>query len=79
MALFYFDVFDGVELIHDGVGIDLPDLEAALTEARRTAADIARELMIERSAGPLEITIRDHDQGPILFAVSWTIGHNQNP
>ena len=72
MPRYYFDIFDGTETIRDEEGINLPGIEAAMAEARRAAADMSRELMLDNAPGPIEVTIRDHTTGPALFSVTWT-------
>jgi hypothetical protein len=71
MTLFYFDVSDGRETSRDMVGMDFADLDAARREARRAAAEIAKELIPENDVGTVEITIREQDHGPALFSVVW--------
>ena len=71
MSRYYFDVFDGSSTTRDDEGIELPTLEAALHEARRAAAEMAKEAIFEGSAGPLEVAIRDRAEGQALFRVSW--------
>ena len=72
MTRYYFDIYDGKDASRDNEGIEFPNFEAAMAEARRAAADIARELMLDNSPGPIEVTIRDQTEGPALFSVAWT-------
>jgi hypothetical protein len=37
MPRFYFNIRDGIPVIKDHVGVDLPDLDAAIEEAKREA------------------------------------------
>jgi hypothetical protein len=57
MARYYFSLEDGHPL-GDPFGEDLPDDEAALAEARKVAADLARN---NRSLGALRIVVRDRE------------------
>jgi hypothetical protein len=40
MPRFYFPILDNDRVIHDEEGVILPDLETAVSEARRTAFDM---------------------------------------
>ena len=72
MTRYFFDIYDGKDASRDNEGIEFPNVEAAMAEARRAAADISRELMLDNFPGPIEVTIRDHTEGPSLFSVTWT-------
>jgi hypothetical protein len=50
MPVFYFDVRDGQNVLHDQEGTDLPNLAAALTEAHCVARDLAIE-ELKRGSG----------------------------
>lgn len=74
MPIYYFDIEDTTGVHPDPTGIELPTMDAAVHEARRTLADMSRELL-SRGAEPdqsLKIVIRDHQEGPIMIAMSIT-------
>lgn len=49
----------GDDFAIDEIGLDLPDIDAALAEAKQSAADILREAMKDRSkTGRLAIALR---------------------
>jgi hypothetical protein len=71
MALYFFDIRDGEELIVDYDGTDLSDLEAVQIEAAQSLAEMARHAVwsgAEAKLGRrLGIEVRDGN-GPILKA-----------
>jgi hypothetical protein len=50
MPIFYFEVRDGQNVSHDQEGTDLPDIAAAVAEARYIARDLAIEELKRGSA-----------------------------
>lgn len=72
MARFYFDIADGTSRTRDDEGLELPDIAAALLEARRAAAGIAHESMLDNRPGPVTVTIREtFTRAPLQFEVRW--------
>jgi hypothetical protein len=60
MPLYFFHVRDGKDLIHDHVGIELPDFGAALSEARAAMRELAIEaLRHAQGVHRMEIEIND--------------------
>ena len=74
MPIYFFDVQDAQGLHPDDIGLDLPDMDAALHEARRALADMSREILSRSAVSDqdLRILIRDHGEGPILIALTIT-------
>jgi hypothetical protein len=70
MPRYYFDVEDGQGVHTDDVGLDLPNMDAAIVEARRALADMTRETLM--ADGALSIVIRDGLEGPVNLVVSLT-------
>lgn len=70
MPRYYFDVHDDSGAHRDDVGLELPDMDSAIAEARRALADMAREAIATGQPMPLQILIRDGDEGPVLLEVS---------
>lgn len=60
MAHYYFDVRDGTDVAGDEIGLELPDVHAAMTEAKRAVADIAFEaLRFHDDTGNLAVVVRN--------------------
>lgn len=72
MPRYYFDVHDRHGVHRDEVGLDFPDMDAAILEARRALADMTRESLVIDGATDLSILIRDGDEGPVNLAVTMT-------
>ena len=64
---FYFDIHEGDEIIPDEEGLELATVEDAYTEASRSLAGLAKDVIAShRGTGhQLAIEVRDHD-GPVL-------------
>ena len=80
MPRFFFDVNDGEDIFIDNAGIELPDMDAAIREARRALADMIRDAMRGVDGDRVSIRIRDGSEGPILLEVNFTtkdLGHQQ--
>lgn len=72
MPRYYFDVHDGQGEHRDEVGLEFPDMNAAIMEARRALADMTRESLVIDGATDLSIVIRDGKEGPVNLAVTMT-------
>ena len=72
MPRYYFDVHDKQGVHRDEVGLEFPDMDAAILEARRALADMTRESLVNDGATDLSIVIRDGDEGPVKLAVTMT-------
>lgn len=70
MPRYYFDVTDEAGIHTDDVGLELPDMDAAIVEARRALADMTRENLVEHNPANISITIRDGADGPVNLLVS---------
>ena len=72
MPRYYFDVHDAQGVHPDEVGLEFPDMDAAIVEARRALADMTRESIMAESATDLSIVIRDGKEGPVNLVVTMT-------
>lgn len=70
MPHYYFDVHDKDGTFHDEVGLELPDMDAAIAEARRALADMTKEMLVDAGAEGIHIVIHDGDDGPVRLSVS---------
>jgi hypothetical protein len=61
MSRYYFDVRDGIPIINDRIGIDLPDLPTAIEEAHREAALVASAMRSQPCTAPCRIRIGGAD------------------
>jgi hypothetical protein len=69
MPRYFFDVHDKDGVSRDEVGLELPDMPTAVSEARRALADMTREALVENASDGLHILIRDGLEGPVRLAV----------
>jgi len=72
MPQYFFDVQDGDGVFVDNVGLELPDMDTAIREARRALADMMRDVLRDRSGAEVIIQIRDGTEGPVILAVTLT-------
>lgn len=70
MTRFYFDIVDDDGLSIDAEGVECDDLDAAITLARQTISDMARDVFRDPDQSELAIRIRDHDSGPVVLKVT---------
>lgn len=70
MPHYYFDVHDKDGTFRDEVGLELPDMDAAIAEARRALADMTKEMLVDAGAEGIHIVIHDGDDGPVRLSVS---------
>ena len=71
MTRYYFDVRDKQGVHRDEIGLEFPNMDAAILEARRALADMTRESLLD-GATDLSIVIRDGKEGPVNLAVTMT-------
>lgn len=72
MPHYFFDVQDADGLFLDDVGMELPDMDTAIREARRALADMVRDAFKEQLGQAVHIRIRDGADGPVVLSVSLT-------
>ena len=72
MALFFIDTSDDVLVLHDEVGFDFPDLEAAKAAAVRALPDMVREARPVGDRRTVSAVVREHD-GRSALRVSLTL------
>jgi hypothetical protein len=75
MPRYYFDVRDGDDMFVDDDGMDLPDMDTAIGEARRALADMVRDSLRSEGAESVSIAIRDGAEGPVILSVSLQTSH----
>ncbi len=71
MARYYFDIHDSTGDFRDEDGLDLPSLEAAELEARRTLAGLLRDMLEAGKEDTIEVRIRNNAGGPIVLRVGY--------
>lgn len=72
MPRYYFDVHDGEGTFIDEVGVDLPDMDSAIKEARKALGDMVRDALRESLASGIAVLVRDGADGPVLVSVTMT-------
>jgi len=78
MPRFFFDLRDG-EFIRDDVGVELPDIDHAMTEAKRMLAQLVKERSADPSAEQLLIDIRTPNSEDVVTVVATTlVEHTKN-
>lgn len=65
---FYFDMREGANVVTDDSGVELPDLNAAVREAIRTATDVAKEFFLA-GGDRIAIDIREGDEPRLSVVV----------
>ncbi|WP_108395984.1 DUF6894 family protein [Devosia submarina] len=70
MPRYFFDIKDDKESSVDSTGIELPNMDAAIREARRALAEMVGESLRDRGNGDIAVRIRDGAEGPVLLEVS---------
>lgn len=78
MPHYFFDVQDAEGVFVDEVGMELPDMDAAIREARRTLADMVRDALREQSSQAVLIRIRDGAYCPVVLSVTMTTVSENN-
>ncbi|MCI0752750.1 DUF6894 family protein [Teichococcus vastitatis] len=68
MPLYFFDIFDGTQLLRDEEGSDLPDLKAARDDAVALLPDLIKSRLPEDEHRRLVVTVRDESGAAILQA-----------
>lgn len=70
MPRYFFDISDGQGVHVDDIGLDLPDMDAAIDEGRRALSEMSREALAGETTQDIEILIRDGDDGPVRLRLS---------
>ena len=78
MPHYFFDVQDAEGVFVDEMGMELPDMDAAIREARRALADMVRDALREPSSQAVLIRIRDGADGPVVLSVTLTTVSEDN-
>jgi NMD protein affecting ribosome stability and mRNA decay len=69
MALYYFDTYDGGEVVVDVDGLEFPNLETVKVEAARGLADLARDVLPGSVRRELAIVVRDEESRHVMKTV----------
>ena len=69
MPRFYFDTTDGDSAIKDELGVELPNVEAAKTEAARTLAALAKDVLPGLAVRELVVSVRDETKTLLMRTV----------
>ena len=72
MPHYFVDVQDTDGLFLDDVGMELPDMDTAIREARRALADMVRDALKDQLGEGVLIRIRDGADGPVILSVTLT-------
>jgi len=59
MPRFFFDTFDGSQMVSDEIGLELADLAAAKAEAQKALPDIARDALPASNHATFVVSVRD--------------------
>ena len=70
MPRYYFDIKDDDDVTIDDRGVDLPDLDAAIAEARQALADMVGEALQQKDHDEMAVRIRDAIDGAVLMEVT---------
>ena len=71
MPHYFFDIRDNEGVHRDDIGLELPNIQAAIIEGRRALSEMNNDIShIDNQV--LEIVIRDHGEGPVRLALSVT-------
>jgi len=72
MHRYFFDIVDHNGLTSDTEGMEFPTMNEAGAEARRALGGMVKDALSNGNTLPIEIRIRDGDEGPIFLTVSMT-------
>lgn len=70
MPRYYFDIQDKTGLTRDDVGMELPSMDDAVVEARRTLGGMIKDAMADTDQDQIEICIRDGAEGPMVLTLT---------
>ncbi|WP_457092814.1 DUF6894 family protein [Microvirga sp. P5_D2] len=74
MALYYFDVQTGTDLLRDDEGAEFDSLDVAIRGAARSAAEIGTDRLTRGDFSDVVIEVRDkHDQRVVTVTASMKI------
>ncbi|MBD9529874.1 hypothetical protein [Paracoccus sp. PAR01] len=68
MPRYFFDIDDGLRLVEDDAGQDLPDRRAARNMALASLPPIARDVIPNGNRHRITVLIRDEEDRPIFRA-----------
>ncbi len=74
MPRYFFDIHDADGASHDDTGLEMAGLDAAVAEARRSAAEIAKESIQMGGRPPLTIRIRGEGHNVVL-TINWVLAN----
>ncbi|RYD64487.1 MAG: hypothetical protein EOP83_09655 [Verrucomicrobiaceae bacterium] len=74
MPRYFFDIEDAEGASTDDTGLEMAGFEDAVAEARRSAAEIAKESIQSGSTPPLTIRVRGEGHN-VVFTISWVLAN----
>ncbi len=72
MPRYFFDTYDGNQMLPDETGLDLSDLAAAKLEARKALRDIARDGLPDGNHATFVVSVRD-EAGAVLVRAALSL------
>jgi uncharacterized protein DUF6894 len=72
MHRYYFDIVDHNGLTSDTDGMEFHTMNEAVAEARRALGSLVKDALTDGHDLPIEIHIRDGDEGPVFLTVTMT-------
>ena len=78
MPFYYFDAIIQERLVEDEIGIELPNIDAAIYECAAALPDVSNETLAKGQDGSAVIVIRD-DHGRSLYKATLTVSFKHLP
>ena len=72
MPRYFFDIDDGEGNFIDDTGVELANMDDAISEARRALADLVRDALRDTQTEGVSVNIRDGAEGPVMLKVTLT-------
>ncbi len=72
MHRYYFDIVDHHGQTSDTEGMEFETMDEAVAEARRALGGMVKDALSDGGSLPIEIHIRDGDEGPVVLTVTMT-------
>ncbi|MBL0407512.1 hypothetical protein JKG68_26705 [Microvirga aerilata] len=84
MARYYFDVYDGADLLRDDDGSEFDSLDAAVHGAARSAAEIGTGRLAKGDTSDVVIEVRDGQNQRVCtvkasMGIDWHVPRSQGP
>jgi hypothetical protein len=69
---YFFDTYDGHQLVSDSEGIELKDVETAKAEAQKALPDLARDALPAGDQNTFIVSVRD-EAGQVVLRAALTL------